>query len=75
MSLTGTTFVKRPFGAYYQSDMEVPDAFLTKVGPKTPCGEFLRRYWQPIAYAQELTDRPLRAWPVAAPLLPPRHVA
>lgn len=29
---------------------------LTRVGPGTPCGELLRRYWQPIAAARELTD-------------------
>src|SRR5712692_10380640 len=28
---------------------------LTRVGPGTPCGELLRRYWQPICYAGELT--------------------
>src|SRR5688500_3195469 len=27
---------------------------LTKVGPGTPGGEFLRRYWQPVALAEEL---------------------
>ena len=60
MSLAGTPFVKQPFGAYYQRRMGAADAFLTHVGPETPCGEFLRRYWQPIAYAHELKDRPLR---------------
>jgi len=29
---------------------------LTRVGPGTPGGELLRRYWQPISVAQELTD-------------------
>jgi 5,5'-dehydrodivanillate O-demethylase oxygenase subunit len=29
---------------------------LTRVGPGTPMGELHRRYWQPIAVAQELTD-------------------
>ena len=28
---------------------------LTRVGPGTPCGELLRRYWQPVAIASELT--------------------
>jgi phthalate 4,5-dioxygenase oxygenase subunit len=27
---------------------------LTKTGPGTPCGEFLRSYWQPIAAAEEI---------------------
>ncbi len=29
---------------------------LTRVGPGTPGGELLRRYWQPVAYAADLTD-------------------
>jgi 5,5'-dehydrodivanillate O-demethylase len=28
---------------------------LTRTGPGTPCGELLRRYWQPICYAAELS--------------------
>lgn len=28
---------------------------LTRVGPGTPCGELLRRYWMPCALARELT--------------------
>ncbi len=29
--------------------------FLTRVGPGTPCGELLRRYWHPVAIAQDLS--------------------
>src|SRR5487761_1626934 len=29
--------------------------FITRVGPGTPAGEMLRRYWYPIAIADELT--------------------
>ena len=29
---------------------------LTRVGPGTPAGELLRRYWLPVAIARELTD-------------------
>ena len=29
---------------------------LTRVGPGTPCGDLLRRYWYPVAVAKELTD-------------------
>jgi 5,5'-dehydrodivanillate O-demethylase len=33
---------------------------LTRVGPGTPCGELLRRYWQPVALIQQLSDgRPM----------------
>ncbi|HEY3115860.1 MAG TPA: Rieske 2Fe-2S domain-containing protein [Chloroflexota bacterium] len=30
--------------------------FLTRVGPGTPMGELLRRYWMPVGYVEELTD-------------------
>src|SRR5712691_10530100 len=30
--------------------------FLTRVGPGTPAGELLRRYWLPVGYVEELTD-------------------
>lgn len=34
---------------------------LTRVGPGTPAGELLRRYWHPVAVAQELTtEQPTR---------------
>lgn len=36
--------------------------FMTRVGAETPAGKLLRRYWQPVALAEELAgDRPLRA--------------
>jgi phthalate 4,5-dioxygenase len=35
---------------------------LTRVGPGTPAGQLLRKYWQPIALAEELAaPRPLKA--------------
>jgi 5,5'-dehydrodivanillate O-demethylase len=34
---------------------------LTRTGPGTPCGDLLRRYWQPICYVGELSaERPTR---------------
>ncbi|MGH7836043.1 MAG: Rieske 2Fe-2S domain-containing protein, partial [Candidatus Binatia bacterium] len=36
--------------------------FLTRVGPGTPAGELLRRYWHPVAVAGELTEeKPIKA--------------
>lgn len=33
---------------------------LTRVGPGTPCGALLRRYWQPVALANQVTpERPM----------------
>jgi nitrite reductase/ring-hydroxylating ferredoxin subunit len=36
------------------------DEELTRVGPGTPGGEYLRRFWQPILLSQELKDLPRR---------------
>lgn len=36
-------------------------AALTDVGPGTPAGELLRRYWQPVGLSLELGDRPTPA--------------
>ena len=36
------------------------DTTLTHVGPGTPMGELMRRYWQPIARSADLGKRPLR---------------
>jgi len=33
---------------------------LTRVGPGTPCGELMRRYWIPIAPFAQLLDNPVR---------------
>ena len=38
---------------------EREDELLTHVGPGTPCGEYMRRYWQPVAMSEELGDLPL----------------
>src|SRR5436190_7466423 len=29
---------------------------ITQTGPGTPCGEFMRRYWLPVALAEELPE-------------------
>ena len=33
---------------------------ITKVGPGTPMGELMRRYWHPVAGAAELDDNPVK---------------
>jgi len=45
-----------------QYHREVPpyDRELTEVGPGTPCGEYLRRFWHPVELASELKDLPKR---------------
>ena len=54
------TFLSVPYGAYHHRGVPVEDTELTHVGPGTPGGEYLRRYWQPVALSSELTDLPLR---------------
>ncbi len=52
--------LREPFAAYQYRELPPADAELTAVGPGTPCGEYLRRFWQPVAYAAELGELPLR---------------
>ena len=47
------------FGGYHRRAVPAPDLELTQVGPGTPGGEYLRRFWQPVACARDL-DTPLR---------------
>jgi phenylpropionate dioxygenase-like ring-hydroxylating dioxygenase large terminal subunit len=53
-------FLKTEYGAYFHRVTPSEDAELTHVGPGTPCGEYLRRFWQPVAFSHELRDLPLR---------------
>jgi phenylpropionate dioxygenase-like ring-hydroxylating dioxygenase large terminal subunit len=48
------------FDGYHLRTTPAPDPGLTEVGPGTPAGEYLRRFWQPVAFARDLTDAPLR---------------
>ena len=32
---------------------------MTHVGPGTPCGEYMRRFWQPVCLSKELSQYPL----------------
>ncbi len=36
---------------------QAENEFLTRVGPGTPAGELLRRYWHPVSIAGELTEQ------------------
>ena len=39
---------------------EEENRLLTQVGPGTPMGELMRRYWQPVAAVAELDDKPAK---------------
>jgi nitrite reductase/ring-hydroxylating ferredoxin subunit len=48
-----------PFGGYLNPGSDDTDRDLTAVGPRTPGGEYLRRFWHPVALASELAGKPL----------------
>jgi phenylpropionate dioxygenase-like ring-hydroxylating dioxygenase large terminal subunit len=53
-----------PKGTYCGYDVPIEgasDAELTQTGRGTPGGEYLRRFWQPVAYIEEIEQAPLRA--------------
>ena len=61
MTTKKARFLSTTYGAYYHREVPQEDAELTHVGPGTPCGEYFRRFWQPIpVYASELKDLPIR---------------
>jgi len=50
-----------PYSGYALPAQGQPDVELTQTGRGTPGGEYLRRFWQPVAYIEEIEDAPLRA--------------
>ena len=60
MSTTDTGGKPRtaPYSGYYNRPALADDSFLTQVGPGTPGGEYLRRYWHPFMLSSELGDTP-----------------
>jgi phenylpropionate dioxygenase-like ring-hydroxylating dioxygenase large terminal subunit len=52
--------LKSRYSAYLHRHTPQEDGELTHVGPDTPCGEYLRRFWQPIGFSDELGDVPRR---------------
>ena len=57
---TRVSFVNAAYKAYGHREHSEADEELTRVGAGTPCGEYLRRFWQPIILAEELQDLPRR---------------
>ena len=46
------------FRGYKQSVIPKIDELLARTDPKTPCGEYLRRYWHPVALTSEVSETP-----------------
>ncbi len=57
MSVRGFSQDQR-YSGYHHTREPAEDAELTHVRPGTPCGEYLRRFWQPILMASELGAEP-----------------
>jgi nitrite reductase/ring-hydroxylating ferredoxin subunit len=53
-------FLSTAYSAYHHRERPADDEELTRVGPDTPCGEYLRRFWQPIILTSELDELPRR---------------
>jgi phenylpropionate dioxygenase-like ring-hydroxylating dioxygenase large terminal subunit len=58
--LTRPPFLNTTYSAYYHRERPAADEELTRVGLGTPCGEYLRRFWQPVILSEELGDLPRR---------------
>ena len=41
-------FLNAAYSAYHHRGMPAEDEEMTRVGPDTPGGEYLRRFWQPV---------------------------
>ena len=52
-------FLTKPYSGYFHSEVPEDDRELTRVGPGTPAGEYLRRFWQPILLSWQLKDLPV----------------
>lgn len=48
----------KPFSGYYNRPVRPEESWLTQVGPGTPGGEYLRRFWHPFMISTELKDTP-----------------
>jgi nitrite reductase/ring-hydroxylating ferredoxin subunit len=58
--VTRAPFLRTRFGGYHHRTVPSEDVELTHVGPDTPGGEYLRRFWQPVCFSDDLRDLPLR---------------
>jgi phenylpropionate dioxygenase-like ring-hydroxylating dioxygenase large terminal subunit len=52
--------LNQPMAGYYHTQNPDEDIELTHTAPGTPCGEYLRRYWHPVALSEEVKDLPVR---------------
>jgi len=56
--LQGPQRIATPFSGYRKRDIPPPDPEITSSGPGTPLGEYMRRFWQPVCFSEQLGDLP-----------------
>ena len=47
-------WTNQKFGGYHLREPREDEVDLTRVGPTTPCGEYMRRFWLPVAMTEQL---------------------
>ena len=57
-SISKPTSANNAYTGYLEPDRGDSDELLVRIGRGTACGEYLRRYWQPVALAAEIEDVP-----------------
>lgn len=57
---TRAPFLTTPYSGYLHNQVPPEDEELTHVGPGTPGGEYLRRFWHPVIRSDALQDVPVR---------------
>lgn len=55
-----TKLLTHPYSAYHRAPLPEEDRELTHVERGSPGGEYLRRFWQPVALSSELGEPPLK---------------
>jgi nitrite reductase/ring-hydroxylating ferredoxin subunit len=52
--------LQQAYGAYHSERDRSPDETLVRVARGTACGEYFRRFWQPVCLSEHLKDLPKR---------------
>ena len=56
--MANKNFNNQDFRGYKQAIVPRIDEELARTDSKTSCGEFLRRYWHPVALTSEVSETP-----------------
>ena len=59
-TLINNNKVMKKFRGYKQSKLPKSDETISQTDPGTSCGEYLRRYWHPVALNSEVSTTPLQ---------------